>query len=168
VEFVSGLRIMAVRRDNGALVVEGQSMEGQPVRLTEIDEIICATGQRPDLAMVGELRLKLDPWLESTAALGPLIDPNLHSCGTVRPHGAKELAHPEAGFYILGMKSYGRAPTFLLATGYEQARSVAAALTGDLEAAARVELETLAGQYRSPVHGQGFRATEIGAAERSL
>ena len=73
--------------------------------------------------------------------MGPLIDPNEHSCGTVRPHGARELAHPEPNFYIIGSKSYGRAPTFLLATGYEQARSVAAMLAGDHEAASRVELE---------------------------
>ncbi|MDA1307756.1 MAG: FAD-dependent oxidoreductase, partial [Acidobacteria bacterium] len=70
-----------------------------------------------------------------------LIDPNEHSCGTVRPHGARELAHPEPGFYVIGSKSYGRAPTFLLATGYEQARSVAAMLAGDHEAALRVELD---------------------------
>ena len=38
------------------------------------------------------------------------------------------------------MKSYGRAPTFLAMTGYEQVRSVTAALAGDHEAAARVEL----------------------------
>src|SRR5688572_33093767 len=38
------------------------------------------------------------------------------------------------------MKSYGRAPTFLLATGYEQARSVVAMLSGDVAAAERVEL----------------------------
>ncbi len=38
------------------------------------------------------------------------------------------------------MKSYGRAPTFLALTGYEQVRSVAAALAGDHEAASRVEL----------------------------
>ena len=40
----------------------------------------------------------------------------------------------------MGMKSYGRAPTFLMATGYEQVRSIAAALAGDREAAERVEL----------------------------
>jgi len=91
--------------------------------------------------MVGELRLKLDPWLESTEALGPLIDPNVHSCGTVRPHGHRELAHPEKGFYTLGVKSYGRAPTFLMATGFEQARSVVAAIAGDTAAADRVELD---------------------------
>ena len=38
------------------------------------------------------------------------------------------------------MKSYGRAPTFLLRTGYEQVRSVVAALAGDLDAAGRVQL----------------------------
>ena len=93
------------------------------------------------MSLTRELRLALDPALECATALGPLIDPNEHSCGTVRPHGARELAHPEPNFYIIGSKSYGRAPTFLLATGYEQARSVAAMLAGDVEAAERVELE---------------------------
>ena len=106
-----------------------------------VDRVIVATGFRPDLDLLREVRIELDPWLESTRALGPLIDPNLHSCGTVRPHGARELAHPENGFYVVGMKSYGRAPTFLLATGYEQVRSVVAELVGDHEAAARVELD---------------------------
>lgn len=140
-EFVSGLRINEVERTGDALTVRGLDAEGRPLELSGINQIVCATGQRPDLAMVGELRLKLDPWLESTEALGPLIDPNAHSCGTVRPHGHRELAHPEPGFYTLGVKSYGRAPTFLMATGFEQARSVVAALAGDLEAADRVELD---------------------------
>jgi hypothetical protein len=108
--------------------------------LPAVDEIVVATGLRPDLAILGELRLGLDPAVEAPTALAPLIDPNVHSCGTVRPHGVDELAHPEPGFYIVGMKSYGRAPTFLLLTGYEQVRSVVAALAGDWEAARRVEL----------------------------
>ncbi|WP_433432124.1 FAD-dependent oxidoreductase [Nonomuraea sp. CA-141351] len=105
------------------------------------ERIVAATGYRPDHAIAGELRLDLDPILGSTRALAPLIDPNAHSCGTVPPHGADELAHPEAGYYAIGVKSYGRAPTFLLATGYEQARSVVAALAGDWEAARDVQLE---------------------------
>lgn len=109
--------------------------------IEDIDEIIAATGARPDVSIARELRLRLDPWLESTDALAPLIDPNVHSCGTVRPHGHRELEHPEAGFYAIGAKSYGRAPNFLLATGYEQARSVVAALAGDLNAADDVQLE---------------------------
>ena len=104
------------------------------------DEIVAVTGFRPDLTMLAELRLDLDPAVESPRALATLIDPNVHSCGTVPPHGAEELRHPEPGFYIVGMKSYGRAPTFLMLTGYEQVRSVVAELAGDLDAARRVEL----------------------------
>jgi hypothetical protein len=99
-----------------------------------------ATGFRPQLDFLRELRISLDPAVDCPPALAPLIDPNLHSCGTVRPHGAAELAQPEPGFYFAGMKSYGRAPTFLMLTGYEQVRSIAAALAGDHEAAAKVEL----------------------------
>ena len=106
-----------------------------------VDTVVNSTGFRPDHDMVGELRLDLDPILGSTRALAPLIDPNKHSCGTVPPHGVDELAHPEPGYYAVGAKSYGRAPTFLLATGYEQARSVVAALAGDWEAARDVQLD---------------------------
>ncbi|MGD9805418.1 MAG: NAD(P)-binding domain-containing protein [Hyphomicrobiaceae bacterium] len=104
------------------------------------DELIVATGFRPDLGFLSELRLSLDPALDCPTALAPLIDPNEHSCGTVRPHGARELAHAEPGFYIAGMKTYGRAPTFLMLTGYEQVRSIVADIAGDKEAATRVEL----------------------------
>ncbi|HEY6725013.1 MAG TPA: NAD(P)-binding domain-containing protein [Polyangiaceae bacterium] len=137
---VQNFRIEALREAAGKLEVIG-TRTGKEFALSGIDSIIAGTGQRPDLAMNRELRLALDPALESAEVLGPLIDPNEHSCGTVRPHGARELAHPEPNFYIIGAKSYGRAPTFLLATGYEQARSVAAMIAGDHEAAARVELD---------------------------
>jgi hypothetical protein len=102
--------------------------------------LIVATGFRSDLSFLRELRIQLDPAIECPVALAPLIDPNEHSCGTVRPHGARELAQEEPGFYFAGMKSYGRAPTFLLLTGYEQVRSIAAEIAGDNEAARRVEL----------------------------
>jgi hypothetical protein len=109
-------------------------------RHVKVDELIVATGFRPDLSFLRELRIALDPALECPPALAPLIDPNLHSCGTVRPHGARELAQPEPGLYTAGMKSYGRAPTFLMRTGYEQVRSIVAEIAGDKEAAERVEL----------------------------
>lgn len=109
--------------------------------LLEVDRIIAATGQRPDLQMLREIRLDLDPATESPRVLAPLIDPNVHSCGTVRPHGHRELAQPDTGFYIAGIKSYGRAPTFLIATGYEQVRSIVAAIAGDMVAADDVQLD---------------------------
>lgn len=123
-----------------AAIEAGLRLRAEDGRVVAVDELIVATGFRPDLDMLREIRLDLDPALECPKILGPLIDPNLHSCGTVRPHGAKELAQPETGFYLAGMKSYGRAPTFLLATGYEQVRSIVAEIAGDVEAAARVAL----------------------------
>ena len=105
-----------------------------------VDRIVVATGFRPDLGMLSELRVAIDPATEAPPALSPLIDPNLHSCGTVPPHGVDELTQPEAGFFIVGSKSYGRAPTFLMATGYEQVRSIVAELAGDHVAARQVQL----------------------------
>ena len=162
VRLLTGVRIDRIDRGPSGVVV---SSDGQPV--AEVDEIIRATGFRPDLSIIAELRLAIDPALESPAVLAPLIDPNVHSCGTVPPHGAAELAHPEADFYIVGMKSYGRAPTALLRTGYEQVRSVVAALTGDWEAARRVELtlpETGVCSWTPPTASSGDDGTVAAAA----
>jgi 2-polyprenyl-6-methoxyphenol hydroxylase-like FAD-dependent oxidoreductase len=121
--------------------VSAESLVAADGRQVAAEVIVNATGARPDHTITTELRLDVDPILGSTRALAPLIDPNLHSCGTVPPHGVDELAHPESGFYVVGAKSYGRAPTFLLATGFEQARSVVAAIDGDWTAARDVKLE---------------------------
>ena len=136
VELHTGFGIASLAASDGAVTLT--STDG---RTLDADVVVPATGFRPDLDILRELRLELDPGVEAPRELGPLIDPEFHSCGTVAPHGAKMLAHPEQDFYIVGMKSYGRAPTFLLATGYEQVRSVAAALAGDREAADAVRLE---------------------------
>jgi thioredoxin reductase len=128
-------RIATLQTTPDGIVVSGTDRD-----LASVDEIIATTGFRPDLEPLSELRLGLDPAVESPTALAPLIDPNVHSCGSVPPHGAMELQHPETDFYIAGMKSYGRAPTFLMLTGYEQVRSIAAAIAGDWAAARDVQL----------------------------
>ncbi|MFG2498566.1 FAD-dependent oxidoreductase [Streptomyces sp. NPDC048441] len=134
---VTGFRTDAIERDaDGRLVLVAE--DGR--RLDAVDEVIVLTGFRPDPSFLDELRLNLDERLQAPVELAPLIDPNQHSCGTVYPHGHRELSHPEQDVYLVGMKSYGRAPTFLAMTGYEQARSVVAALAGDEDAADRVEL----------------------------
>ena len=135
-ELALGFAVERIEQVGDGLAVSDRT--GRALRA--VDRIIVCTGQRPDLAMTRELRLDLDPWLESARTLGPMIDPNLHSCGSVPPHGYKQLAHPEPGYFAVGIKSYGRAPTFLMATGYEQARSVAAHLAGDEAAANDVRL----------------------------
>jgi thioredoxin reductase len=136
VQMVTGFRTEAVERTDGGVVLVSE--DGR--RLEPADRVVTLTGFRPDLSFLSEMRLDLDPVLQAPRHLAAEIDPNLHSCGSVSPHGAAELAQPEPGLYLVGMKSYGRAPTFLALTGYEQVRSVAAELTGDHEAAARVEL----------------------------
>ncbi|TCO54096.1 thioredoxin reductase [Actinocrispum wychmicini] len=132
---VPGFRTFAVERDERLTLV---SSDGE--RVEAVDEVVVLTGFRPDLTWLSEIRLALDATLQAPVGLAPLIDPNVHSCGTVPPHGVRELAHPEPNVFLAGMKSYGRAPTFLALTGYEQVRSIAAALAGDREAAERVEL----------------------------
>lgn len=134
-ELVTGFLLDALTRTDEGLVAGAGSRQLAPV-----DEVIAATGFRPDWSILSEVRLDLDAAVQAPRALAPLIDPNRHSCGTVRPHGARELAHPDTHLFAIGMKSYGRAPTFLMLTGYEQARSVVAAIAGDWEAAQRVEL----------------------------
>jgi hypothetical protein len=135
IEMVTDFRTTSLETGTGGILVHsGERTIGL------VDQIVAATGFRPELGMLRELRLALDPALESPVSLAPLIDPNVHSCGTVYPHGYMELSHPEPGFFIVGMKSYGRAPTFLLLTGYEQVRSVTAALAGDIESARDVKL----------------------------
>jgi len=156
IELVAGFSTGSLRPTG-----DGRVAVSDGVRTITVDRVVGATGFRPDHSVTAELRLDLDPILGSTRALAPLIDPNRHSCGTVPPHGVDELAHPEPGFYAVGAKSYGRAPTFLMATGYEQARSVVAALAGDWAAARDVQLDLpetgvcnsdpIAGSPRSPL-----------------
>ncbi|TDB76175.1 flavoprotein, partial [Actinomadura sp. KC216] len=139
IDLIRGFTITRFTTGDGAVQVTGTTPDGDHVITT--DTVVAATGFRPDLDILREVRLDLDPGTQAPAKLAPLIDPNFHSCGTVPPHGERDLAHPEPGFYLAGMKSYGRAPTFLMATGYEQVRSIVAALAGDREAADTVQLD---------------------------
>lgn len=138
VEVRDQFEIVRLERDGDRAVIVGNRLGG--LERFSTDVIVNATGFRPDLDMLREIRLDLDEVVEAPRRLAPLIDPNVHSCGTVEPHGFAELQQPEPNFFIAGMKSYGRAPTFLLATGYEQVRSITAWLAGDVAAASTVEL----------------------------
>ncbi|WP_426244958.1 NAD(P)-binding domain-containing protein [Nocardioides sp. LHG3406-4] len=137
VDLVTGFRVAEIRRMGGGAVLVGEDGRELPAA----DTLVVLTGFRPDLSFLSEMRLDLDPTLEAPRKIAVEIDPNVHSCGSVRATGAADLAQPEPDLYLVGMKSYGRAPTFLALTGYEQIRSVVAQLAGDHEAAARVELE---------------------------
>ncbi|MCY4044889.1 MAG: NAD(P)-binding domain-containing protein [Cellvibrionales bacterium] len=137
-ELLTGLNVKKIAKVESGLAISiiHEGME----QTIDVDRIVVATGFRPNLQMLREVRLDIDHIVEAPSILAPLIDPNHHSCGTVKPHGVEELTHHDKGFYIVGMKSYGRAPTFLMLTGYEQVRSIAAELAGDFDSARRVEL----------------------------
>lgn len=137
IEMVTGFRTTSVKpASGGRLTMVADDERTVP----DVDQVLALTGFRPDLGFLSEVRLGLDHRLSAPERLAPLIDPNVHSCGSVPPHGVKELSHPDADLYLVGMKSYGRAPTFLAMTGYEQVRSVVAAVSGDRASAERVEL----------------------------
>ncbi|GHG52978.1 flavoprotein [Sinomonas cellulolyticus] len=156
-QLVTGFRTARIE------ILDGQRLRvhAEDGRTIDADRLIPATGFRPDLSILSEVRLDLDPAVDAPRKLGPLIDPDFHSCGTVAPHGAKVLAHPEKDLYIAGMKSYGRAPTFLMATGYEQVRSIAAELAGDRADADTVRLEL-------PATGVCSGAGSDGTADEAL
>jgi hypothetical protein len=136
-----GVTLVVGRIAAVASIGEGVAiLDESDATLAGVDEVVAVTGFRPDLDLLRELRLDLDPIMEAPRALAPLIDPNVHSCGTVPPHGVQELAQPETDFFVVGMKSYGRAPTFLMVTGYEQVRSIVSGLVGDWAAARDVRL----------------------------
>lgn len=136
IEVVTGFRTVALREHAGG--IELASADGAVI--SGVDEVVAATGYRPELSFLSEVRLDLDERLQAPRALAPSIDPNVHACGSVAPHGHAVLEQPEGGLYLAGMKSYGRAPSFLALTGHEQVRSIAAALAGDFEGAAAVQL----------------------------
>ena len=138
IDVLDSFEITGLARTGDRVQLTG-NRKGETVALVA-DLIVNATGFRPDLGMLREIRLDLDEVVEAPRQLAPLIDPNIHSCGTVEPHGFAELQQPEPNFFLAGMKSYGRAPTFLLATGYGQVRSITAYLAGDLSAAREVAL----------------------------
>jgi thioredoxin reductase len=136
VELFAGFRVSEFRDEGGALTIVAEN--GSEV--TGVSRVFALTGFRPDLDILSEMRVAVDVSLEAVAGIAAEIDPNIHSCGSIGATGARELTQPEEGFFIIGAKSYGRAPTFLALTGFEQARSVAAYLAGDVVASQSKQL----------------------------
>jgi NADPH-dependent glutamate synthase beta subunit-like oxidoreductase len=73
IELVTGLRINDVELAEGRVRLAGDHFHGDDVSeaqnlVVEADEVIAATGFRPDHGIAAELRLALEPALESAAA----------------------------------------------------------------------------------------------------
>ena len=127
-DLLAPMRVERIERVDGKLHAS-LVVDGQPRQIV-VDRIVVNAGFRPDLSILRELRLDLDDVVEAPRTLSPMIDPNLHSCGSVPLHGVKELSHTDTNVFVVGMKSYGRAPTFLMRTGYAQVHSITDVLAG--------------------------------------
>jgi len=101
----------------------------------ECDEIVSCTGYRPDSLLFEELQVH-----QCYATEGPMkLAAALMAAGggggdclaQVAP-GPETLTTPEKGFFILGMKSYGRGSAFLLKIGNDQCDMVMDLLRGAL------------------------------------
>ena len=110
-------------------------MIGEQPRVEEVERVIVNTGFGPDDSLYRELQVH-----ECYASRGPmrlsaaLLDSGATDCLDRPAFGADVLANPEPDFYILGHKSYGRRPDFLLETGYRQVADVVARLTEEQQA----------------------------------
>jgi hypothetical protein len=94
-----------------------------------VDEILSLVGYRPDHSLYEELQVH-----QCYATQGPiklaasLLGETSKDCLAQQGQGIDTLRNPELGFYILGAKSYGRDPRFLLKVGIEQVATIVAEL----------------------------------------
>ncbi|HSI67094.1 MAG TPA: NAD(P)-binding domain-containing protein [Planococcus sp. (in: firmicutes)] len=134
IECFSSFYIEGLHESNGKLTVTGANKE----RVEEIDEIVVNTGSRPDIELFREIQTSLHASAECAEGISKLL---FEKKGVVQPHGERFLRHMEEDFYIIGTKSYGRASSFFLMNGFEQARSIAAYLNGNIEESEEIQIK---------------------------
>jgi hypothetical protein len=91
------------------------------------DAIVGLTGYRPDLSFLSELALEIAPSSEGAARLTRALG-NAADCLAVPAVAPADLQSGEPGFHLIGAKSYGRLPTFLMQSGIGQAAAILDAL----------------------------------------
>jgi thioredoxin reductase len=87
------------------------------------DAVVGLTGYRPDLSFLSELALEIAPASEGAARLTRALG-NVTDCLSMPAVAAPDLQSGEPGFHLIGAKSYGRLPTFLMQTGIGQAAAI--------------------------------------------
>jgi glycine/D-amino acid oxidase-like deaminating enzyme len=134
-ECLSGAHVEEVREAGAGLEVEiGIDLPsgGRARRRERFDRIVANVGYRPDRSLYEELQVH-----ECYASQGPmklaaaLLGEGSADCLAQKSHGPDTLRNPEPGFFILGAKSYGRNPTFLIRLGLAQVREVFQILEND-------------------------------------
>ena len=147
-----GVRVLAYeRRPDGRVRVtlglpdddprEELDSVSREARTLDVDRVLALVGYRPDLDITRELQvhhcyategpMKLAAAILASAAASPDAGGD---CLAQVAHGPESLRNPEPGFYVLGAKSYGRNPQFLLSVGHQQVRDALALIERELPA----------------------------------
>jgi hypothetical protein len=87
------------------------------------DAILGFTGYRPDLSFLSELALDISPMSEASAGVARALA-GVTDCLSVPAVRAADLDSGEPAFHLVGAKSYGRLPTFLLRDGIDQLETI--------------------------------------------
>jgi hypothetical protein len=128
---ISGVVVDSVSRDGDRFAVGLRRTDGA-VETVHVDRILSLTGSVGDHDLYRQLQIH-----ECYATHGPmkLAATLLGSAGTSNADcldqkslGVETLLNPEPNFFILGAKSYGRNPSFLMRLGWQQVDEVFALL----------------------------------------
>ena len=138
--YVPASGVTRIRRtEEGELEVRLRSLESGEEEVVSVHTVIAAVGYRPDTSLTQELQIHycyarsvytVDRPLTLILLLseGPMkLAASLvggGDCLAQRASGDATLLSPEPGLFILGMKSYGRASSFLLRLGHQQVEAV--------------------------------------------
>ena len=87
------------------------------------DAVVGLTGYRPDVSLLSELAVEVSPATEGAARLSRALA-SVTDCLSVPAVAPSDLESGEPRFHLVGAKSYGRLPTFLLRTGLQQLETV--------------------------------------------
>lgn len=93
------------------------------VEIIEVDEVISLTGYRPNLEMLRETTVEVSNITEGSRGLYKALS-NITDCLAKIEINPKDLQSGEPNLFIVGVKSYGRNPGFLLQSGLDQLESV--------------------------------------------
>jgi hypothetical protein len=87
------------------------------------DAVLGFTGYRPDLSFLSELALEVSAATEGAAGVARALA-GVTDCLAVPRVRPADLESGEPGFHLIGAKSYGRLPTFLLRNGLDQLETI--------------------------------------------
>ena len=92
-------------------------------RVVVVDAVLGFTGYRPDLSFLSELALAVSAATEGAAGVARALA-GVTDCLAVPDVRPADLESGEPGFHLIGAKSYGRLPTFLLRNGLDQLEAI--------------------------------------------